>query len=180
MQLPEPILPDEAPPRVIASRISAIELVTEIMRLAKKYPNAVYTPPKKGSNGCSYFEGVVNDGPQQCGCIFGQAVRNLQPDLEEALRSFENRHAGWLFQCFCVDAGFWEQMTQCVDPFNLKDVQQKQDIRQRWAVVALALDLRPLDHLRVQLPLLVERMNASPRKPLFDGDDPNRNVGDNA
>lgn len=48
----------------------------EVDRLRKEYPEAIYN-----SNPCSYSKGNVKNGPKTKGCLIGQAIRNVYPDL---------------------------------------------------------------------------------------------------
>lgn len=48
------------------------ELVANVRKLAKEYPDAKYRSPDRG--GCYYTRGAVVDGPETPGCIVGQAM----------------------------------------------------------------------------------------------------------
>lgn len=48
------------------------ELVANVRKLAKEYPDAKYRSPDGG--GCYYTRGTVVDGPEAPGCIVGQAL----------------------------------------------------------------------------------------------------------
>ena len=50
----------------------ASTLINRIRKLADKYPGATYTPIDDES--CSYTRGKVENGPEQEGCIVGQAA----------------------------------------------------------------------------------------------------------
>ena len=58
--------------------ITCKELENEVRRLSTAYPDAVYT--NVGSAGCCYSRGLVYNGPEKCGCIFGQSLSNLGID----------------------------------------------------------------------------------------------------
>ena len=65
----------------------AQQLIQEVLNLAKKYPNFIYNPTRKGY--CVY-NGPAKDidekivGPECKGCIFGQALQNMGwNDLDE-------------------------------------------------------------------------------------------------
>lgn len=78
-------------------REAAVEFVkkvlVEIERLANEYPGAVYVRPY-GFNRCSYVVGgFTGEGklPTTCGCIVGQAIRNVDPKLGAWLEQPEFR-----------------------------------------------------------------------------------------
>lgn len=60
------------------------DLQKEVRRLANQYPNAIYQSPN-GFNGCYYNVGIVANGPDTEGCLLGQAIRNLEPEIFEAI-----------------------------------------------------------------------------------------------
>lgn len=62
----------------MSKKITAGPLVTEVKRLQKEFPEATY---KKIGSSCSYSTGTVSKGPKTRGCIVGQALRNVYPDL---------------------------------------------------------------------------------------------------
>lgn len=59
--------------------VKASKLLAQVVALTQKYPNATYCPPTtaNGFISCNYFAGVVKDGPEQAGCIVGQALQLL-------------------------------------------------------------------------------------------------------
>ncbi len=63
------------------------DLIKEVRRLANENPDFVYPEFKKPHNGrtCSYLKSEKSD----VGCIFGQAILNIQPDLKEFLIHFD-------------------------------------------------------------------------------------------
>ncbi len=60
------------------------QLIQEVKRLANQNPDFVY---QSCNNTCFYTRSENNN---DCGCIFGQAILNLQPDLKEKLQEFDN------------------------------------------------------------------------------------------
>ena len=56
------------------------ELCDKVRELATTYPSATYL-----GEVCSYTRGDVRNGPETLGCIFGQAIRLLDPDLLETI-----------------------------------------------------------------------------------------------
>lgn len=63
----------------MSKKITAGPLVTEVKRLQKEFPEAVYK--RKSGKNCSYSSGTVSKGPKTHGCLVGQALRNVYPDL---------------------------------------------------------------------------------------------------
>lgn len=55
------------------------DLQKEVRRLAAEYPNAIY----QSLDGCYYNAGIVANGPDTEGCLLGQAIRNLDPEIFE-------------------------------------------------------------------------------------------------
>lgn len=57
----------------------------EVIRLGTEYPEALYIRPNTKPNenqGCYYDRGDVQNGPpDKQGCIFGQALQNLDPEF---------------------------------------------------------------------------------------------------
>lgn len=62
--------------------ITAKQIEQEVRRLAREYPEAMYISPDEGFGGCYYEKGKVERGPEQPGCLIGQALRNLKPGLK--------------------------------------------------------------------------------------------------
>lgn len=60
-------------------------LIAEVRRLAKEYPDTVYVRPE-GSKSCSYRHGTAAGS---CGCLFGQAARNVWPELYGVMERIE-------------------------------------------------------------------------------------------
>lgn len=60
----------------------------EVINLAKEHPEAVYQNAVEGDT-CSYIDGHVWDSKNQVkvgdGCIVGQAIRRINPELEKVL-----------------------------------------------------------------------------------------------
>lgn len=67
------------------------EVLKEVRRLKKAYPDAIYNRPKN-VNACFYSKGIVKNGPKTCGCLIGQAIRNIYPDLFTKLKNNEIRN----------------------------------------------------------------------------------------
>lgn len=61
-------------------QISVDELIQEVRRLAKEYPDAIY----QSNNGCFYASLPVVSGPETEGCIIGQALRKFIPIEDSA------------------------------------------------------------------------------------------------
>ena len=77
------------------ARESAVDflkkVLVEIERLAAEYPGAIYVRPH-GFRECSYVVGgFTGEGklPTTCGCIVGQAIRNVDPKISAWLEQPE-------------------------------------------------------------------------------------------
>lgn len=58
--------------------VSLVEKVyNKAVELCQQYPDAIY---EKHNGGCSYSQGNVKNGPG-CGCLIGQAVQAVSPEL---------------------------------------------------------------------------------------------------
>jgi hypothetical protein len=60
-------------------------ILEEVKRLGTEYPNAIYEKSDEGC-GCFYTKGAAGPGE---GCIFGQAILNVYPDLRDFLVEFD-------------------------------------------------------------------------------------------
>lgn len=75
-------------------RLVPVELLpmiaANIIRLAYKYPKAVYQklpPEKTGNSGCLYNRGKVLNGPKTFGCLVGQAIRMTDKDVYKKIKN---------------------------------------------------------------------------------------------
>jgi hypothetical protein len=57
------------------------QLIDKVKELARQYPNAVYQRPHSNKSACYYDKGKVENGPETEGCIFGHALRALDPEI---------------------------------------------------------------------------------------------------
>ena len=55
------------------------KIIADVRALAAKYPNAVYSSDGQ----CCYTMGAVENGPEKCGCIFGQVLTENGIDIKE-------------------------------------------------------------------------------------------------
>ena len=72
------------------SKVNAV--VAEVRRLAEEYPAAIYpteesyyvTRPdgQEIEVECSYTQGIVKNGPETEGCIIGQAIARVLPEVD--------------------------------------------------------------------------------------------------
>lgn len=67
--------------------LTADLLINEVKRIAEQNPDFVYKPDGKD---CLYTRSENNE---DCGCIFGQAILNLKPELKQILQNFDNSAA---------------------------------------------------------------------------------------
>lgn len=57
----------------MSHNITVRNVIDQVISLAKEYPEAKYY----SEFGCYYHIGKVTDGPEEEGCVFGQALRKL-------------------------------------------------------------------------------------------------------
>lgn len=99
-------------------------LIREVKRLAKQNPDFVYQ--SCGSN-CFYTK---SENDNDCGCIFGQAILNLQPDLKETLQFFDNSSRVPRISVLLKKLGITASMKQ---QSWCNSVQSSQDRKSTWA-----------------------------------------------
>lgn len=100
------------------SKLTAELLVAEVRRLAAENPDAVYG---KSTSTCSYLYGTAGSGN---GCIIGQAILAIDPDLRDFLRQVDGESIHAIYERLGLDYGpeiRW-----------LNRVQYKQDCRYTW------------------------------------------------
>jgi hypothetical protein len=108
--------------------ITREQLIDEVKRLAQEYPNSRYIPPNTndyaqgGGAKCYYNKGVVINGPETEGCIFGQATHNLDQEEYEKIAN-ETRD-------ICV---LCCNVLNIPDSYYLGRVQDAQDIGYTWS-----------------------------------------------
>jgi hypothetical protein len=113
------------------------QLVARVRDLAARYPDAVYKG-ERGLFGCSYVAGRVDNGPDSCGCLLGQAA---QPGtrLHTAMQERSARGIGSM----CAGLGAVAVMT--LDVEWLHTVQNFQDAGKTWGnAVVIADKIKPL------------------------------------
>jgi hypothetical protein len=69
----------------MSAKYRAGVLIRYIRILQKQYPEAVYKKNTK-SSGCYYSQGSISGGPKTKGCIVGQAIRHVYPDLFQEIK----------------------------------------------------------------------------------------------
>ncbi len=112
------------------------QLIQEVRNLATDWPDFVYQSCSSGT--CCYTKSKTDPNK---GCIFGQAILRLQPDLKDVLLNNNSVSISGLLMIlgFDVDA-FNKQRNWCIE------VQQKQDRHQTWANAVKFADERwPLE-----------------------------------
>ena len=98
-------------------------ILAEVNRLRKEYPDAVYN-----SNECSYSKGHVKNGPKTKGCIIGQAIRNVYPDLFKKIKLvYDGYEVNRIILGYKVD-GSAKQINK------LKNIQWHQDRKVPWGI----------------------------------------------
>lgn len=110
------------------------QLEKKIRELVAADPKNVYVSPGHGKT-CSYVSGPCINGSK--GCIFGQAILALRPDLRDSLIAFDLREdtsIRYLLQdlgCNYTD----KQVNWC------QRLQNEQDIQTGWANTLAAADI---------------------------------------
>lgn len=101
------------------------ELIQAVRDLAAEYPDAVYF--HDAAEVCSYSAGKAENGPDQCGCLIGQAMRlaGLPPVPSE----LDDRPVDDLTEGDTQEQRWW-----------LRSVQRHQDIRCTWSKAVEAAD----------------------------------------
>ncbi len=108
------------------------QLIEEVKRLANQNPDFVYQSIKNtdDSRRCSYTESA--DDPNK-GCIFGQAILNLQPELKCVLNGSGASIKKLLFELGIIDADPFTQGYNNPDIEWCGVVQLQQDSERSWA-----------------------------------------------
>lgn len=97
------------------------ELIGEVRRLTKENPDYIYNAPEH--DGCSYISS--KDDPHK-GCIFGQAMLNLDPDLHDTLDKFDTYGIPYILRDVLNVSGTDRQYDWCAM------FQRKQDTGHMW------------------------------------------------
>lgn len=122
--------------------IGLIQLQAEVRKLAEEYPHAVYKSPDEG--GCHYGLGEVENGPLELGCLIGQAIRRLDPEVFEHISGNGDdvvcmmAEQSKYFDCSADDDGQIENW--------LSIVQGQQDDRKTWSQAVKAADDNPIEN----------------------------------
>lgn len=108
----------------MTTKYKAGPIVTEVKRLQKEFPEAVYI--NKSGMSCSYSKGSVSKGPKTRGCIVGQAIRVVYPELFKiAKKKFDSATVGFLTMRLGIEATDGQLA-------YLARTQQNQDFGYRW------------------------------------------------
>lgn len=100
-------------------------LIAEVRRLADEYPDAIYD-----NDLCFYTCGKVTNGPKEEGCIFGQVLRKVCPNID--LSKFED----------CDNSDYCDNIEEVLRKINLNSypldkwcetVQYQQDQKKTWS-----------------------------------------------
>lgn len=65
------------------------QLIAEVRRLAAEAPDVEYVPPTSKPT-CFYTRGKTANGG--CGCLFGQALQNVFPNIWQQLDAYEREN----------------------------------------------------------------------------------------
>ena len=101
------------------------EILKEVRRLQKEYPNCVYN-----QDTCSYSKGSCKKGPKTKGCIIGQAIRNVYPDLFELIKRDDDTNSIESI----ISSKNYEITGSKRDIGRLEDVQNRQDQAFEWGI----------------------------------------------
>lgn len=101
------------------------QLIQEIRKLATDWPNFVY---ERCGSACNYTKSKNNPNK---GCIFGQAILNLQPDLKELLTN-NNSTPITTVLLNLLDFEYKQEVNGNKISW-CAEVQNKQDYGQSWA-----------------------------------------------
>ncbi len=118
----------------------AAGLIAEVRKLADQYPDAVYRmirhlPDEEGDtkdSQCMYDLGVVQDGPPDEGCIFGQAARRLElrKGFEYLFDGFAGRENAIITT---LKENGWHLGMTAEEKDWMESVQMDQDSGKTWA-----------------------------------------------
>lgn len=108
------------------------QLIAKVRELAAKHPATKYVPPGHYT-GCKYTKGEAGGG---CGCLLGQALVSLQPDLLPLLMHLDAK------ENVTIDDLLVDHIS--IDGFVpwLTEVQQNQDMGKTWSVAVATADMR--------------------------------------
>lgn len=113
------------------------QLIEKVREFANQYPDGVYS----NSGSCCYTIGTVKDGPEQCGCIFGQAIKALGGTIEEKIAQVNGADCTFVEGCtgmpnitalletrfpYVFNTASYLQLNWCIA------VQRYQDSQMKW------------------------------------------------
>lgn len=100
------------------------EILKEVRRLQKQYPDCVYT-----QESCSYTSGSCKNGPKTKGCLVGQAIRGVYPELFKSIK--KNDDTGCSIESIILSGAYDIKGSQR-DKDRLQNIQCNQDNRKPW------------------------------------------------
>ena len=113
----------------MSTKISILDkIVRRVKWLAKKYPDAEYIMDDM-SGSCLYTKGHVDNGPKQLGCIIGQAILHVCPELKKELQHIDSEMVSastCLVNLGC--AAYYETNLMLLD-----EIQCQQDSGKKWS-----------------------------------------------
>ena len=114
----------------MSTKISILDkIVSRVKWLAKKYPNAEYILDDTTGN-CLYTKGHVDNGPKSLGCLIGQAILHVCPELKKKLQHMDDKVVG--ASVCLVNLGICDT-TYITDLKLLDDIQYWQDSGEKWS-----------------------------------------------
>lgn len=117
------------------------KVIAEVRRLATKYPNTVYQSTPVGK--CYYTMGNTEYCSAQ-GCIIGQAIINIYPDLKEFFILIDNLNKNGSLDFTTISAltpllfGIFDSENK--ESLWLLRVQNKQDNQHTWSKAVESAD----------------------------------------
>lgn len=119
------------------AEFTAEQLVKEVKELAEQNPDFVYSGSDDGGGWCFYTKSIDS---QECGCIIGQGILKLQPNLRSYLQQAE---AGLIpdVSCLLINLGI-NYLAESKRLSWLKSVQYSQDRGLSWGDSIHAADIQ--------------------------------------
>ena len=103
------------------------KIVSRVKFLGKKYPRAKYN---KIGGIAFYTKGKVSNGPKLTGCIIGQAICHVRPDLRKRLTTMDMNACAPVVEDCLMELKI---ISRCTDDSDFLDrVQSNQDRGKSW------------------------------------------------
>lgn len=114
------------------------DFIDAVRWLASKYPDAVYIKPE---NYCLYNFGDVDNGPDGCGCIMGQAARLLNEfnPIKEIIAKTDEKNNDRIRNLIRLHDPDWKIPND--DLQWLSSVQRRQDSGSPWGEAVTQTDI---------------------------------------